>query len=62
MVVGYNESLAKVFVEGGKTELGIVYTYPFYFTELMVSNEFSVLFAGTSVGSIRVYEFPIIDI
>jgi hypothetical protein len=38
-----------------------MWTYPFNITKILIVNELSTIFMGTSLGKIRAYQWPFTD-
>lgn len=62
MVVSYSDYFTQFYRERGQQELGILRTYPFNITKILIVNELGTIFMGTSMGKIRAYQWPFTDI
>jgi len=61
MAVSYAENFTKFYREGGTQEFGVLWTYPFNVTKILIVNELGTIFMGTSMGKVRAYQWPFTD-
>lgn len=60
-IISYAEGLTKFYKNQGSYEMPTLRTYPFDITKILVCNELSTLFIGTSLGEVRCYRWPLVD-
>ena len=52
----------KFYKERGTIEFGMVWTMPLFITGILVINEFKCIILATSEGTVRIHQWPIVDI
>lgn len=61
LAVSYTDKYTKFYRERGSQEFGVLWTYPFDVTKILIVNELGTIFMGTSMGKIRAYQWPFTD-
>ena len=61
LIVSSLEGTTKFYKEKGTIEFDILWTFPVYITGILVINEFRCIIFATSIGTIRIHQWPFLD-